>query len=177
MNTIRITTSKTIVCFFISILSFTTLSVGAYSLDGKVVIGSHERIVTLPGELEFIAKVDTGAANSSMHATDVEFYSQDSGRYVRFKTIDSNNKSIILDLPLHRIAKIKRHGGASLERAVVMMGVCLATKYKQVQVTLTDRSRFTSPFLIGASFLKEGFLVDVSNRNLKKANCNSVTSR
>ena len=145
------------------------------TIKQKSIIGSLEAISILPYALQFNAKVDTGAKNSSMHATDIVFYSQGKQEYVRFKTTDSNNKSTTIELPLLRKARIKRHGGESMSRAVVMIGVCLGSSYKVVQVTLVDRSRFKFPFLIGVSFLKDDFLIDVSQKFISKANCNSVT--
>ena len=139
----------------------------------KVIIGGLESISILPHALQFNAKVDTGAKNSSMHATDIEIYAQGDQEFVRFKTQDSNGKSSMMDLPLLRKAKIKRHGGHSMTRAVVEIGICLGSVYKIVQVTLIDRSRFKFPFLIGASFLNESFIVDVSQTFISKANCNS----
>ena len=160
-----------VICFSL----FSISKVHSKDFNNKIIIGSHENIVILPGELIFDAKIDTGASNSSMHATDIEFYTQNDGKYVRFKTLDKNDKTIILDLPLHRTALIKRHGGESLRRAVVKIGICMANRYKQVEVTLTDRSKFKSRFLIGTSFLINDFIVDVANQNLRKASCNSVT--
>jgi len=147
----------------------------AIDIHVKTVIGGLEAVSVLPHALQFNAKVDTGAKNSSMHATDIDFYLQGKQEYVRFKTVDSNGESSMIELPLLRKVRIKRHGGKSLSRAVVMVGVCLGSVYKVVQVTLIDRSRFKFPFLIGASFLKDDFLVDVSKRFTSKANCNSVT--
>ena len=143
----------------------------------KVIIGGLESVSILPYALQFNAKVDTGAKNSSMHATDIEIYAQGDQEFVRFKTLDSNSKSSMIDLPLLRKARIKRHGGESMTRAVVDIGICLGSVYKVVQVTLIDRSRFKFPFLIGASFLNENFIVDVAQKFTAKANCNSITSK
>lgn len=141
----------------------------------KQIVGKYERISVLPQDLQFKAKIDTGATNSSMHATDIDVYQQDGKRFVRFMTVDSDGKQAKIDLPLFREARIKRHGGESLSRAVVILGVCMGSVYKQVEVTLTDRSRFSYPFLIGASYLEGAFLVDVQSEYMQKASCNSTS--
>ncbi len=159
-------------CLILCLLAF-VMDTHAEQLNDKKVIGLYEVVSILPDDLQFKAKVDTGATNSSMHATEVSIYRQGTKKYVRFNTIDSNDKSVTISLPLHREAKIKRHNQKSQARAVVILGVCLGTVYKRVEVTLADRSRFTFPFLVGASFLKGEFVVDVASQYMNKANCNS----
>ena len=141
----------------------------------KLVIGKYERVAVLPHDLQFKAKIDTGATNSSMHATDIEMYMQEGTQFVRFSTTDSSGKSTTINLPLFREARIKRHGGEALSRAVVILGLCVGSVYKQVEVTLTDRSRFSFPFLVGASYLEGAFLVDVGQEYMQKASCNSTS--
>lgn len=152
--------------------------VNVYALDinNKDIIGTSEKVVILPGEISFKAKIDTGADNSSMHATNIDFFSLSDKKFVRFVTENLSGESINLELPLLRVARIKRHKQESLKRAVVVLGICLGSVYKKVEVTLVDRSKFKKRFLIGASFLKENFIVDVSKAYTNAPSCNSIAS-
>lgn len=148
------------------------ISLSSVAIQAKETIGQYEYVTVLPQDLDFKAKVDTGAKNSSMHATNIEIYTEGSKRFVRFETKDSSGKSATINLPVHRTVKIKRHGASSQRRAIVIMGICVGNTYKQAQVSLTDRKKFKYPFLIGASFLKDSFLVDVSQEFMNTSNCN-----
>lgn len=148
----------------------------AKKYKSKIAVGVIEKIAILPKGLVYTAKVDTGATNSSMHATDIEMYEKDGKRFVRFRTEDSNGRHESLNLPLKRVARIKQHGGKkALERPVTEVGICLDSIYKTVQVTLTDRSTFSYPFLVGASYLKGSFVVDVDIKFGAKPNCDLVS--
>ena len=68
----------------------------------------------------------------------------------------------MVEMPLEREAKIKRKGSQVQIRPVVKLGVCLAGVYEEVEFTLTDRSNFEYPVLIGRNFLAGKFLVDSS---------------
>ena len=61
--------SKSLIVTFLLISHANALDIG-----NKVVVGSFEKITILPGEITFKAKLDTGAKNSSMHATDIDFF-------------------------------------------------------------------------------------------------------
>lgn len=72
---------------------------------------------------------------------------------------------------LHRIARIRRHGGRVEERDVVMLGVCLGSVQRTVEVNVVDRSGFDYPVLIGRSFLAGIFVVDPGERFLLTPDC------
>ncbi len=159
----------------LSLLVFTAQA-SALDVGNKVVVGNFERIIILPGEISFKAKLDTGAKNSSIHATDVEFFLLNKKDHVRFNTSNTAGESISLELPVARFARIKRHGQESQRRAVVNLGICMGSKYKKVEVTLTDRSKFSFRFLIGTTYLRNKFIVDVSSKYTKVSSCNSIGS-
>ena len=149
-----------------------------YALDigNKTIIGNFEKIAIMPTSISFKAKVDTGAKNSSMHATNIEYFFLNGKEHIRFKTKNLQNETRSIELPVERVAKIKRHGGSSQKRPVVLLGVCLGSIYKRIEVTLTDRSKFKARFLIGVSFIEDSFVVDVSQSYTQKPSCNSLSS-
>ena len=146
----------------------------AFDLGNKSIIGGTEKIIILPGEITFKAKIDTGAQNSSMHATNIEIFTLAEEKFVRFNTKNTNDKSITLELPLVRIVRIKRHNEESQKRPVVKIGICMGSVYKIVDVSLTDRSEFSKRFLVGESFLIDNFLIDLSQDLTTSPRCNSI---
>ena len=72
--------------------------------------------------------------------------------------IDDRVKGI--ERQIVRIVKIKRHNERPAQRPVIKMGICVGDVYKEVEVTITERSGFNYPLLIGRNFLKGSFLID-----------------
>ena len=122
------------------------------------------------------AKLDTGAKTSSIHARNIERYTKNEKQWVRFELqvkgrdayVDKSGKAhaaiseqtVRVEKPLSRVVKIKRHKQTSIERPVVKMTLVLADHEHEVEFTLTDRSKFIYPVLLGRRFLKDVALVD-----------------
>ncbi len=126
--------------------------------------GWTERARVEPGGLVLHAKLDTGAENSSLHAPQVQWFKRSNEDWVRFRVTDRKGRSVDLERPVIRKARIKRHAGSGLERPVVGLGICLGSVHKEVQVNLVDRSKFQYPLLLGRSFLAGDFVVDSARR-------------
>jgi len=165
---------RLVISIFISITALWAPFFHAFDLGNKSIIGGSEKIIILPGEITFNAKIDTGAQNSSMHATNVEIFTLANEKFVRFNTTNQSGKSISLELPLIRIVRIKRHKQESQKRPVVKIGVCMGSTYKIVEVSLTDRSKFSKRFLIGESFLIDDFLIDLNQVYTAPPRCDSI---
>lgn len=137
----------------------------------KHVAGYVEQVRIHPGQLSMAAKIDTGAENSSLDARNVERFTRGNESWVRFSLRNEAHQSAVIELPVHRIARIRRHGGRVEEREVVMLGICLGPVYRTVEVNIVDRSGLDYPMLIGRSFLDGVFLVDPSERFLLAPDC------
>ena len=61
---------------------------------------------------------------------------------------------------------MKRHGGEALERPVIKLPVTVGNVSLLAEFTLTDRSKFSYPALIGRNILKDLIIVDVSYDHL-----------
>jgi len=142
----------------------------SYGRD-KVTIGWVEKIRIHPPELVFNAKVDTGARNSSIHAKNIVDFERDGETWVRFEVVNQKKERVTLELPLARQATIKRHFGKRQYRHVVMLGICLGDIYKETEVTLVDREGFLYDMLLGRSFLKGDFIIDISETFTSKPAC------
>jgi hypothetical protein len=110
-----------------------------------------------------VAKLDTGARTSSLHAEDVELFERDGRKWVRFLACDPAAERPVrtrLEAPLVRIAKIKEPGGQSVAREVVRLAFRIGERKLSGEFTLNNRKNMLAPVLIGRSVIKELGWVD-----------------
>ncbi len=131
------------------------------------VLGWLESAFIKPWDMKVRAKLDTGALTSSIHATNIEDYLVDDELWVRFtltqpmnKKHNQHEKKIIVEKPVLKETKVKEHIGDSVSRYVVELEFCLNGKDYVTPVTLTDRSNFHYPLLLGRRTLKDNLLID-----------------
>ncbi len=138
----------------------------------KDVVGWIEKVQILPENFILPAKIDTGADNSSISATDITSFIRSGKKWVRFTVPRPHAPSLILEKPVHRYVKIKRKGTSVQRRPVVYFDVCIGKIFKkQVEVNLANRKGFKYPVLIGRSFLKDTALVDSSKKYSQNPHC------
>ncbi len=170
-----------------AIISFSVPAITAASTDNAKEadaerMGFVEWVVMKDTGLRMKARLDTGAMTSSLHATDVEEFEKDGEEWVRFRLplddhndIDSpENQGIVLEFerPLERTVLIKRKGASSQKRYVVRMEFCIGGKMHETQFSLTDRSHFTYPALLGRRFMSDdNVLVDSADSFLAEERC------
>jgi len=135
------------------------------------VAGRTERARVEPGGLMLEAKLDTGARTSSLHAANLQFLTRDGQDRVAFDVVDDGGRSVHIDRPLVRIAKIKSAPGIDEARPVVTLGICIGNIYRLTEVNLVDRSTLDKPLLIGRSFLRGRLQVNVNRRYLLEPAC------
>lgn len=135
-------------------------------------IGWIESVRIQPQNIVLNAKIDTGADNSSIHASNIEMYQKaDGAKMVKFSVDNGNGEVMNFDQPLIRIASIKRHGAERLQRPVVSMDLCIGNTLKNVHINLADREKYRYRMLIGRSYLKDSFLVDSNKKNTVEPSC------
>ena len=125
--------------------------------SAKRVIGQTARVGIGETAMEFVARVDTGAATTSVHAEEVRV----ANGMVDFVVVNRDGTRVPLRLPLARTGTVRNSGG-SKERVFVEMTLSHEGMSKQVLVNLNNRSRLTYPLLLGRNWLKDDYLVDVS---------------
>ena len=132
------------------------------SVVEKKVVG-HTEVVQLgvDKELEFHAKVDSGAEGSSLHAQDIKPFNKNGKLYVKFKTQNQNGDEIELVRPVSRMAKIKSASGSSIRYYFKEM-IWIENKSYLTEINLADRQGLTMKFLIGKNLLRHGFLIDTA---------------
>lgn len=136
--------------------------------DSKIVIGSEEYIYIPSIDLTLKARIDTGATTTSLHALDIKEFERDGKKWVKFKFEMPNGKLIDKALPIEREVSIKRHGAKDQKRYVIKLRINLGSVSQLIDVSLTDRSKFSFPALIGRNFLNGYGVVDVSKKYINK---------
>jgi hypothetical protein len=131
--------------------------------DGKLVIGEAEWVHLPKQKIRLKGRIDTGATTTSIDARDIRIQERDGKKWVLFDLVNrENDERIHMDKPVIRIAEIKRHGAEHQERPVVKLHMRIGDVEEYLEVSLTDRSKYEFPVLIGRNFLRGTAVVDVS---------------
>ncbi len=139
-------------------------------VEALPVIGEAEHVVIEPEGIVLKARIDTGAKTSSMGVEKLDEFERDGKPWVRFIIKrPENGEAVQFTLPIERISKIKRHGGEAQRRPVVILHVVLGSIDHKREFTLTDRSGFEYPVLLGRNYLMDAAVVDVSRKFTVKA--------
>jgi len=142
--------------------------------------GSHGWVefveLHLDGEpLRVKAKLDTGAKSSSLDATDITPFDRDGQHWVRFRPSRSGlDEAPLVEQPVVRYVRIKRHSGPYDRRPVIRLPLCLGDELRTVEVNLTDRGRFIYPLLLGRKALAGLAVVDPARTYLRAPRCNDA---
>ena len=134
------------------------------SVQDMMVIGQIEYVI-VDASVRTRARIDTGAATSSINATDIVEFERDGKPWVRFAFSPGNgDEPVAIERPVSRRVLIKRHGFEPQRRYVVTLGLAIGNIEEVVEVTLSDRSDFEFPVLVGRNFLTDNAVVDVSRQ-------------
>jgi hypothetical protein len=135
-------------------------------IQGKQIIGEVEPVTILKAGLTLPARIDTGATTSSLDARDIQRFERDGKKWVRFTLLDRRTKKEVkVESRLTRMVEITRHGTDPQYRPVVKLKAILGKAELYREFSLTNRSAFTYPVLIGRNFLQGEFIVDVTRKN------------
>lgn len=137
--------------------------------DPVQVYGWREMILLEGTKDPLLAKLDTGALTSSLHAEEKEMFERDGKKWVRFILTDPTAEKPLrrkIEAPLVRTAKIKEPGGESVAREVVRLSFQIGDRKIRGEFSLNNRSNMLAPVLLGRSVIKELGWVDASRTNL-----------
>lgn len=129
------------------------------------VLGAVEKVKILPWGLTLDARVDTGAAKSSMAAVDMRV----TGKEVEFSLPGVAIKQRVR-LPIHSWVQVRTNLGKE-RRPVVQMEICVAGQRLRTVLNLDDRQGLKYPMLLGRETLRGRFLVDVGRTYLHPQPC------
>lgn len=109
------------------------------------------------------AKIDTGAATSSLHAFDLERYRRSGVDYVYFNIhpLQRSHDSVrSVEAEVLDERRVRSSNGQVEERPVIRMKVKLLTRIWKIDVTLSNRDEMGFRMLLGRRALRGRFLVD-----------------
>jgi hypothetical protein len=151
-----------------ALASFLLFTAEMVSAEEKVTIGTVEDVLLLPWRVKLPARIDTGAAKSSLDARELKVHED----RVEFK-LPRRYGGLQLDLRIIEWRHVRTPEGLE-RRPIVELEICLGSKRIRTLVNLTDRSRVKYPLILGRNFLKEDFVVDVKRRRTAKPNCPDI---
>lgn len=115
------------------------------------------------------AKIDTGAKTSVLHCEYIELVKKGKKQFVKFTPLNESygtEKTFIL--PFHKERRIKNSFGLEENRYIVHTNVKMFDEVYGIEISLRDRSNMEYPMLLGRSFIRKKFLVDVNRANLSQ---------
>ncbi|SHI80917.1 ATP-dependent zinc protease family protein [Halodesulfovibrio aestuarii] len=134
--------------------------------ENKLIAGYLEKSsISICGQalpIEVDAKLDTGADSTSFHATDIVIDKKH--KKVTFTTVNSNGGMQRITCPYKRIMRVKKRPSGSSQRPVIAAQIRIASQVFEAEVNLTDRTHFSYKLLIGRKELRNGLLIDPSQR-------------
>lgn len=137
----------------------------------KITIGEVEEVILLPWRVKLPARIDTGAATSSLDARDLKV----KNNIAEFK-LPKKYGGLSLRLPVIGWQDV-RSADFKEKRPVVEIKLCMGPKLIHAQVTLNDRSTVRYPLIIGRNILKDNFVVDCLQSNCLPPSCSEVPSQ
>jgi hypothetical protein len=114
-------------------------------------------------------KIDTGAETSSIHCSRVTLKEREGKEFISFHILDNKHPEytgLNFECFEFKEKKIKSSFGSIEFRFAIKANVILFGKVYPIWFTLSDREKMRYPVLLGKGFLKNRFLVDVSQKDL-----------
>ncbi|MFC3023546.1 ATP-dependent zinc protease [Vibrio zhugei] len=140
----------------------------------KIVLGGIENVSIDAINQSFKARVDTGAATSSLNAVDVQEFERNGKDWVRFHLVkgdDTNAHTPWIEAPIIRHVRIRQANTETPERrAVIKLWVKLGNIHEQTPFTLADRKEMSHAILLGREFIRDIAVVDVSKQFIRSDN-------
>lgn len=133
--------------------------------EQKQVLGHVEWVWVELLKRNLKARVDTGAATSSLTAIDVQLFERDGQQWVRFRVPDEEHPEggDLYETPLVKHVKIRQASAEGLDRRpVIQIAMRVGDTVSETEVTLTNREEMLYPLLLGRNFLRDIYRVDVA---------------
>ncbi len=133
------------------------------------VIGPTAEVTEASSGLSFVARVDTGAAVTSLHCTPndclIEGASEDPwqnlGKPVRLRVENRRGIKAWIDTRIEDYVEVRSANGAE-HRYRIRLPLRFGNVMKETVVNLNDRSSMSYRMLLGRDFLAGDFVVDVA---------------
>ena len=130
-----------------------------------------EDVILLTWGIRLPARIDTGAAHSSLDARELTI----KDNVAEFK-LPAKYSGRQLRLPIIKWQTI-RSAESKEQRPVVEIELCVGPKHLRSRVNLNDRSKVKYPLIIGRDILRENFVVDCMESKCAPPSCPEVSSK
>ncbi len=135
--------------------------------DGKLYWGEDEFVYVKEANAVFDARIDTGAAVSSICAEDITEFERQGKKWYRF-TVNANDRSLVCEAPFVRYSEVRQSSTMkTTRRVVVSLNVKIGDYSTGSEFTLTDRSKMQYALLIGRSLIQDTAVVDVARTHIQ----------
>ncbi|MFO6422934.1 ATP-dependent zinc protease [Motilimonas sp. KMU-193] len=134
----------------------------------KVIVGEEEWVHISPPKINLLARVDTGAAVSSIHAVNVTEFERDGEKWVKFEIAhEESEPAVTVERKIVRYSNIRQSSSDETERRpVVKLNIRLGSIKESAEFTLANRGQMNYPVLLGREFLKDITLVDPGKQQI-----------
>lgn len=130
----------------------------------KMMLGEVERVWIVPPGLSVIARMDTGASSSSLHAANITTFERDGDDWARFD-IGNADTSVTIERPIKKYVRVFQQADkVGSRRPVVEMRLFLGDVTDTFSFTLADRSHLEHDMILGRNFLTDIAMVDVAKQ-------------
>jgi hypothetical protein len=158
----KLTVHGLLISLFMLLISLPPQAAGT---EADTVIGAVEDIALMPWKVTLPARIDTGAATTSLDARDLVI--RDNMAEFHLSEAWGGKK---MKLPVTGWKQVKS-SGAEQRRPVVELDICIGDKLLRIEANLMDRSRVQYPLLIGRNVLEKGFVIDVRKTRALPPRC------
>lgn len=145
--------------------------------SGKMVVGELERVWIDPPGIEIVARIDTGASSSSVHAANLVEFERDGEKWVRFEW-QLKEQTITTERPVQRYVRvIQQADPKGTRRPVVNMRLKVGDVEDSFDFTLADRAHLEYQIILGRNFLTDVALVDVGQQFVQPSHQPSTATK
>ena len=137
--------------------------------EDKTILGSLERPHLVPPDVTVVARMDTGASSSSLHAENLVTFERDGEEWVRFEVISEGENHEVEAAVIRHVRVLQQADPKGTRRPVVGLRVLLGNLDEIVEFTLADRSHLDNAVILGRNFLTDVAMVDVGRRFVQPA--------
>jgi len=160
------TVKKEVVTLFLLVLLLPAVSSTQSLVAGKKIIGRECWIRVEELGADYLARVDTGATTSSIHATDLRIIDgsddprDNVGKMIRFRSVSSTGVPVRIKAEIAKAQTVVNAQGRE-KRYMVWLTLSARGVRKTILTDLRDRSGMRYKMLVGRDWLAGDFLVDV----------------
>ena len=131
----------------------------------RITLGTVEDVILLPWGVKLPARIDTGAAKSSLYAQELRIKEN----MAEFR-LPEKYGGLRLRLPIVEWRHLRTKEGLK-RRPVVDLELCIGPKRLRTRVALDDRAGLKYPFLVGRNTLSGTFIVNTKKRRVAPPHC------